>query len=108
MIVVLWSDAKSDRYALHRFADGAVAWRGDAFTAPEDPAEPERWIAYRGELTVAEVIERVPDAAVSVLTWTRAEIESGVEAAHLDAPRARERRAESLDRLGRELESVTG
>src|SRR4051794_11724577 len=71
LIVVLRSDAKSDRYALHRFPDGSVSWRADTFTAPEDRAEPECWIAYRGELAVREVIEQVPEHRQVVLEWTR-------------------------------------
>src|SRR4051812_6763775 len=76
LIMVLRSDAKSDRYSLHRFGDGAVAWRCDTFTAPLDHAEPASWIGYRGELTVGEVIQRFPDHRASVIEWTRREIES--------------------------------
>src|SRR3954453_5671763 len=67
LIVVLRSDAKSERYALHRFPDGSVSWRADTFTSPDDPAMPEAWIAYRGELSVAEVIEQVPDERGAVI-----------------------------------------
>jgi hypothetical protein len=103
LIAVLRSDAKSDRYALHRFPDGSVSWRGDTFSAPEHPAEPECWIAYRGELTVGQVIEQVPDQRDVVLEWTRAEIVSGVELAGLENVHVAERRERSLERLRNEV-----
>src|SRR4051812_27824323 len=78
LIVVLRSDAKSDRYALHRFPDGSVSWRADTFTAPEHPADPELWIAYGGELTVQQVIELVPDQRPAGLEGARAQLTSGV------------------------------
>src|SRR3954454_8104621 len=81
LIVVLRSDEKSDRYSLHRFPDGSVSWRSDTFTAPEHPSEPERWIAYGGELTVCEVIDSVPDQRRTVLEWSRAELISGIHVA---------------------------
>ena len=107
LIVVLRSDAKSDRYALHRFPDGSVSWRADTFTAPEHPAEPECWIAYRGELTVGQVIEQVPDQRRVVLEWTRAEIASGVEVAGLEDAHVAERRECSLERLRSEVDAVS-
>lgn len=106
LIVVLRSDAKADRYALHRFPDGSVSWRADTFTAPEHPAEPECWIAYRGELTVREVIEQVPDEVRAVLEWTRAEIARGIDAAALEDVHISERRALSLSRLSEELDDA--
>jgi hypothetical protein len=106
LIVVLRSDAKSDRYALHRFGDGAVAWRCDTFTAPEHHAEPARWIGYSGELTVGQVIERFPDHRDAVIEWTRHEIKSGVELGELHDPAVAERRARSLERLAAELEAA--
>lgn len=107
-IVVLRSDAKSDRYALHRFPDGSVWWRADTFTAPEHPAEPEAWIGYGGELSVAEVIERVPDHRRGVLDWTRDEIARGLDAADPDDADAQHRRARSLERLRAELDAAAG
>src|SRR4051812_23695514 len=107
LIVVLRSDAKSDRYALHRFPDGSVSWRADTFTAPEHPAEPECWIAYRGELTVGQVIEHIPDQSRVVLDWTRDEISRGVEVGGLEDAHAAERRARSLERLSNELAAVS-
>jgi hypothetical protein len=106
LIVVLRSDAKADRYALHRFPDGSVSWRADTFTAPEHPAEPECWIAYRGELTVAEVIEHVPDQARVVLEWTREEIARDVDVSALEDVHIAERRALSLRRLSGELDDA--
>jgi hypothetical protein len=106
LIVVLRSDAKSDRYALHRFGDGSVAWRCDTFTAPEHHAEPARWIGYSGELTVAEVIERFPDHRNAVIEWTRHEIKSGVERGDLHDAAVAQRRALSLERLAAELEAA--
>jgi hypothetical protein len=106
VIVVLRSDAKSERYALHRFPDGSVWWRADTFTAPEDPAEPERWIGYGGELPVDEVIERVPDQRRWVLDWTRAEIEIGLEIVDRIDMAVRDRRARSLERLMGELDAA--
>jgi hypothetical protein len=107
LIVVLRSDAKSDRYSLHRFGDGAVAWRCDTFTAPEHHAEPARWIGYGGELTVGQVIERFPDHRSAVIEWTRHEIKSGVELGELHDPVVAQRRALSLERLAGELEAAT-
>src|SRR5947209_6811403 len=52
---LLRSDDKTDRYALHRYSGGAVAWRADTFSAPRDPTQPEKWIAYHGELTLGEL-----------------------------------------------------
>jgi hypothetical protein len=104
VIVVLRSDAKSERYALHRFPDGSVWWRADTFTAPEHPADPECWIGYGGELSVREVIERVPAHRREVLDWTRGEIAGGLEIAEADELDARERRARSLERLKVEIE----
>ena len=106
LIVVLRSDEKSDRYALHRFPDGTVSWRADTFTSPEDPAVPEEWIAYRGELSVAEVIELVPDQRRAVIGWTRDEIARGVEVVEGDEPVALERRERSLIRLRAELDAL--
>src|SRR3954453_20704185 len=103
LIAVLRSDAKSDRYALHRFPDGSVSWRADTFSAPEHPAEPECWIASRGELTVGQVIEQAPDQRDVVLEWTRAEIVSGVELAGLENVHVAERRERSLERLRNEV-----
>jgi len=108
LIVVLRSDAKSDRYALHRFPDGSVCWRADTFTAPEDPAEPECWIAHRGELTVAQVIEVAPDHGRAVLEWTRAEIAKGTEIIDSADPHVWHCRVRSLERLRRELEVASG
>ena len=107
LIVVLRSDAKSDRYALHRFPDGSVSWRADTFTAPEHPADPELWIAYGGELTVQQVIELVPDHRRAVLEWTRAELTSGVHVAGVDDILAAERREQSLDRLRDQLAAAS-
>ena len=107
LIVVLRSDAKSDRYALHRFQDGSVSWRADTFTAPDHPAEPECWIAYRGELTVGQVIERVPAESGVVLDWSRAEIASGIELGGLENVHVAERRARSLERLKNEVDAVS-
>src|SRR3954465_9041045 len=104
LIVVLRSDAKSDRYSLHRFSDGAVAWRCDTFTAPEHHAEPARWIAYGGELTVGQVIDRFAEHRKAVIEWTRHEIKSGVEVGGLHDPVVAQRRALSLERLAAELE----
>lgn len=106
MITVLRSDRRSERYALHRFPDGSIWWRADTFTAPEHPEDPERWIGYGGELSVTEVIERVPDQRRAVLEWTRSELASGVEVAGVDDPDARDRRARSLERLRGELDDV--
>jgi hypothetical protein len=106
VIVVLRSDEKSDRYSLCRFPDGSVWWRADTFRAPEDPSEPESWIAYHGELTVGQVIERVPDCRRSVLQWTRDEVERGIVVTDSHDFHVRERRAHSLERLRRELEAV--
>ena len=106
VIVVLRSDSKSERYALHRFPDGSVWWRADTFTAPQDPAEPERWIGYGGELPVGEVIERVPDQRHWVLDWTRAEIDCGLEIIDRTDLDVRERRARSLERLLGELDAA--
>ena len=108
LIVVLRTDAKSDRYALHRFPDGSVCWRADTFTAPEDPAEPECWIAYRGELTVGQVIELVPDQRRAVLDWTRDEIARGNEVFESADPHVGVCRARSLERLRHELEVASG
>lgn len=107
LIVVLRSDEKSDRYALHRFPDGSVSWRADTFTAPEDPAVPESWIAYRGELTVGEVIAQVPDQRHVVLEWTRDEIARGPAVTDSDDPLVAERREHSLTRLRDELRAVS-
>jgi hypothetical protein len=107
LIVVLRSDAKSDRYSLHRFGDGTVAWRCDTFTAPEHHAEPARWIGYTGELTVGQVIERFPDHRNAVIEWTQREIDSGVEVGELHDPAVAQRRTLSLQRLAAELEAVT-
>jgi hypothetical protein len=106
LIVVLRSDAKSERYALHRFPDGSVSWRADTFTSPVDPAVPEAWIAYRGELSVAEVIEQVPDERRAVIAWTRDEIARGLEVGEGEDPGAWERRERSLMRLRAELEAL--
>jgi hypothetical protein len=106
MIMVLRSDRRSDRYVLHRFPDGSVWWRADTFTAPEYYGDPERWIGYGGELSVAEVVERVPDQHRAVLEWTRAELASGLEVAGIDDLDARDRRARSLERLRGELDEV--
>jgi hypothetical protein len=106
LIVVLRSDAKSDRYSLHRFGDGAVAWRCDTFTSPEHHAEPARWIGYRGELTVGEVIERFPDHRSAVIEWTRHEIKSGVDRSGLHDAAVAHRRALSLERLASELDAA--
>jgi hypothetical protein len=106
LIVVLRSDAKSDRYSLHRFGDGAVAWRCDTFTAPEHHAEAARWIGYGGELTVGEVIERFPDHRNAVIEWTRHEIKRGVELGELYDAAVAQRRALSLQRLASELEAA--
>jgi hypothetical protein len=106
MIVVLRSDRRSDRYVLHRFPDGSVWWRADVFTAPEHPADPERWVGYGGELSVAEVIERVPDQRRAVLEWTRAELASGLDVAGVDDLDTRGRRERSLERLRAELDTV--
>jgi hypothetical protein len=108
LIVVLRTDPKSDRYALHRFADGSVCWRGDTFTAPEDPAEPECWVAYRGELTVGQVIELVPDHRRAVLEWTRDEIARGDEVIESADPHVWRCRERSLERLRHELEVASG
>jgi hypothetical protein len=105
-ITVMRSDARTDRYALHRFPDGSVWWRGDSFTAPEHPREPERWVAYRGELTVSEVLSLLPGHAREVLAWTRTEIENGPDVLEADDPDVRDRRARSLERLRGELEAV--
>jgi hypothetical protein len=107
LIVVLRSDEKSDRYSLHRFPDGSVSWRADTFTAPEHPAEPERWIAYRGELTVSEVVDLVPDQRRTVLEWSRAELISGIHVAGVDDLLAAERREQSLDRLRDQLAAAS-
>ena len=107
LIVVLRSDARSDRYALHRFPDGSVSWRADTFTAPEHPAEPERWIAYGGELSVSQVIERVPDQRRAVLEWTRSELTSGIDVAGVDDVLAAERREHSLNRLREQLAAAS-
>jgi hypothetical protein len=107
LIVVLRSDAKSDRYALHRFPDGSVSWRADTFTAPEHPADPELWIAYGGELSVAQVIELVPDQRRAVLEWTRAEITSGVHVAGVDDMLVAERREHSLNSLREQLAAAS-
>lgn len=107
LIVALRSDSKSDRYLLHRFPNGSVAWRADTFTAPEHPTDPERWIAHHGELSVEQVIDRLPEHRHEVLAWTRAEIARGldvVEVAECGDPLARELRARSLARLAAELE----
>jgi hypothetical protein len=107
LIVVLRSDAKSDRYALHRFPDGSVSWRADTFTAPEHPADPELWIAYGGELTVQQVIELVPDQRRAVLEWTRSELTSGVHVAGVDDMLVAERREHSLNRLREQLRAAS-
>jgi hypothetical protein len=106
LIVVLRSDAKSDRYSLHRFGDGSVTWRCDTFTAPERHSEPAQWIGYGGELTVGQVVERFPDHRHAVIDWTRREIERGVEVGELHDPSVAERRARSLERLSREIDAV--
>lgn len=106
LIVVLRSDAKSDRYALHRFPDGSVSWRADTFTSPEDPAVPEAWIAYRGELSVREVIEQVPNQRRAVVAWTRDEIARGPEVVEGEDPATCERRERSLLRLRAELDAL--
>lgn len=108
LIVVLRTDAKSDRYSLHRFPNGSVCWRGDTFTAPVDPGEPECWIAYRGELTVTEVIELVPDCRRAVLEWTRDEIARGTDDIDSPDPHVWQCRARSLERLRHELELASG
>ena len=82
---------------------GSVWWRADTFSAPEHPREPERWIAYRGELTVGEVASRLPGHAREVLAWTRTEIENGPDVLEIDDPAVRDRRARSLERLRGEL-----
>jgi len=105
-IVALRSDAKSDRYALHRFPDGSVWWRADTFTAPEHPADPEHWVGYGGELSVGAVIGRVPDQRRPVVDWTRGEIVSGVGAVYTDDPMVLGRRAQSLLRLQEELDGL--
>jgi hypothetical protein len=106
LIVVLRSDAKSDRYALHRFPDGSVSWRADTFTSPEDPAVPEAWIAYRGELSVAEVIEQVPDQRRAIIAWTSDEIGRGLEVGDGEDPLVWEQRERSLMRLRAELAAL--
>jgi hypothetical protein len=106
LIVVLRSDAKSDRYALHRFGDGTVTWRWDTFTAPERHSEPAQWIGYGGELTVGQVAERFPDHRQAVIEWTRREIKTGADVGELHDPSVTERRVRSLERLSRELEAV--
>jgi hypothetical protein len=107
LIIVLRSDAKSDRYALHRFPDGSVWWRADTFTAPEDPAIPESWISYRGEMTVGEVIASVADQRRAVIDWTRDEIGRGAEIPGIEDPLVAERRVQSLRRLREELAAVS-
>jgi hypothetical protein len=107
LIVVLRSDEKSDRYSLHRFYGGSVSWRWDTFTAPQHHAEAGTWIAYGGELTVGQVIERFPDHRRAILEWTRYEINIGVDVADVNDARARELRAQSLERLREELEAAS-
>src|SRR3954453_15564972 len=99
LIVVLRSDEKSDRYSLHRFREGSVSWRRDTFTAPQHHAEAGTWIAYGGELTVGQVIERFPDHKRAILEWTRYEINVGVDVPDVQNPQARELRTRSLERL---------
>src|SRR4051794_22986495 len=106
-ILVLRSDEKSDRYSLHRFREGAVSWRRDTFTAPQHYAEPGTWIAYGGELTVAQVIERFPEHRRAILDWTRYEINIGIDVDDMNDPRARELRTRSLERLREELEAAS-
>ena len=108
LIAVLYTNEKSDRYSLHRFPNGSVSWRADSFTSPEDPAEPERWIAHHGELTVGQVVERLPEHRRAVLDWTRSEISSGVEIIDAADPSVRERRARSLARLRADLDAASG
>jgi hypothetical protein len=100
---VLRSDDKTVRYALHRYPGGAVSWRADTFSAPRDPAQPEQWLAYHGELTLSEVIARVPGHARLVREWTRDEIERGIYVEGTDDLAAQERRGRSLERLRDEL-----
>ena len=107
LIVVLRSDEKSDRYSLHRFSEGSVSWRRDTFTAPQHYAEPGTWIAYGGELTVGQVIERFPDHRRAILEWTRYEINIGVDVPDVNGPEARELRTRSLERLREELEAAS-
>jgi hypothetical protein len=105
-ITVFRSDARTDRYALHRFPDGSVWWRADTFTSPEHPRDPERWIAYRGELTVSEVVSLVPGHTREVIAWTRSEIENGPDVLEADDLDIRERRVRSLERLRGELDDA--
>jgi hypothetical protein len=63
-------------------------------------------VAYRGELSVAEVIECVPGERRAIIDWTRDEIERGLDVIDSDDPRMRDRRARSLDRLRAELQTA--
>src|SRR3954469_11764535 len=107
LILVLRSDEKSDRYSLHRFREGAVSWRRDTFTAPQHYAEPGTWIAYGGELTVGQVIERFPDHRRAILEWTRYEINIGADVPDVPTPEARDLRPRSLERLREQLEAAS-
>jgi hypothetical protein len=104
---VLRSDEKTDRYALHRYPGGDVSWRADTFSSPRDPMRPERWLAYHGELTLAEVIERVPEHAELLRDWTRSEIERGIYVEGADDFPAQARRGRALERLQAELDTAS-
>src|SRR3954453_13217878 len=107
LILVVRSDEKSARYSRPRFREGAVSWRRDTFTAPQHYAEPATWIAYGGELTVGQVIERFPDHRRAILEWTRYEINIGVDVPDVQNPQARELRTRSLERLREQLEAAS-
>ena len=101
-IGVLLATGETERYALAQTREGDVFWRQDWFAADAGAPSGEAWVGHGGRLTVAEVVERVPDCARQVRDWTREEIELGADLPGADVF-VRAIRADALRRLEREL-----
>lgn len=76
-ITVSYANGVDERYALFRFRDGDVGWRLDEFRVSGDPSDVGSWLDSYGRLTVAEVVERLPEHGRLVHEWTRREIALG-------------------------------
>lgn len=105
-ITVLYSNGVDERYALFRSHRGDVHWRLDEFRAPEHPGQEPRWVACHGRVSVADVIDRLPDQAHTAVDWTRNEIELGTVVT--DDIFSAMRREEALARLQAELDAALG
>jgi hypothetical protein len=97
-ISVLLETGVTERYCLMRRTSGEVRWVLDSF-------KNGAWTAHGGTLTVADVVERIPDAARDVIRWTEREVEDGVDVVEVDLF-SRERRRECLARLASELGEI--